>query len=158
VAIESKPEAVILTEIMLTVFRVNGRLLEKGDELVEPLNLTSARWQVLGAVALAGNPLSAPQIAEAMGITRQGAQKQINKLKEDGFFEQSPNTRHQRSPLYALTELGNRTFAKVMYLEAAWANGLVASLPLQDLKKTLKTLNAVYERLDSPVPKKGARS
>ena len=40
----SKPEAVILTEIMLTVFRVNGRLLEKGDQLVEPLNLTSARW------------------------------------------------------------------------------------------------------------------
>jgi DNA-binding MarR family transcriptional regulator len=158
VAIESKPEAAILTEIMLTVFRVNGRLLEKGDQLVEPLNLTSARWQVLGAVALAENPLSAPQIAEAMGITRQGAQKQLNKLEEDGFFEQSPNPRHQRSPLYTLTDLGNRTFAKAMTLEAAWANGLVVGLPLQDLKDTLQTLNAIYERLDSPVPKKGARS
>ncbi len=155
---ELESKAAILTDIMLTVFRVNGRLLEKGDQLVEPLNLTSARWQVLGAVALAGNPLSAPQIAEAMGITRQGAQKQLNKLEEDGFFEQSPNPRHQRSSLYALTGLGKRAFTKAMNLEAAWANGLVASLPPQDLKKTLQTLNAIYERLDSPVPKKGVRS
>lgn len=157
-AIALKVEARMLTELMLTVFRVNGRLLEKGDQLVEPLNLTSARWQVLGAVALAGTPLSVPQIAEAMGITRQGAQKQLNKLEEDGFFEQGPNPRHQRSPLYALTELGSRTFAKVMALEAAWANGLVAGLSAQDLKKALSTLNAIYERLDSPVPKKGVRS
>ncbi|MBU2805784.1 MarR family transcriptional regulator [Acidithiobacillus ferridurans] len=62
-----------MTEIMLAVFRLQGRLLKKGDELVKPLNLTSAKWQVVGAVALAGKPLSAPQIAEAMGITRQGA-------------------------------------------------------------------------------------
>ena len=156
--IESKPEAAILTEIMLTVFRVNGRLLEKGDQLVEPLNLTSARWQVLGPVALAGKPLSAPQIADAMGITRQGAQKQLNKLEEEGFLEQRQNPRHERSPLYALTELGNRTITQTMTLQKIWANGLVVGFPLQDLKKTLQTLNFIYERLDSPVPKKGSRS
>ena len=154
----SKPEAVILTEIMLTVFRVNGRLLEKGDQLVEPLNLTSARWQVLGAVALAGKPLSAPQIAEAMGMTRQGAQKQLNVLEQFGFFERSSNPRHQRSPLYDLTELGNRTYARAMALEAVWANGLVDGLRTQDLKQALNTLNTIYGRLDSPVPKKGSRS
>ncbi len=151
-------KAAILTDIMLTVFRVNGRLLEKGDQLVKPLNLTSARWQVLGPVAFAGEPLSAPQIAQAMGITRQGAQKQLNKLEEEGFVEQRPNPRHERSPLYALTGLGNRTISETMALQKIWANGLVASLPLQDLKNTLRTLNSIYERLDSPVPKKGTRS
>ena len=50
-------KAAVFTEIMLAVFRVNGRLLEKGDQLVLPLSLTSARWQVLGAVALAGDPV-----------------------------------------------------------------------------------------------------
>lgn len=154
----SKPEAVILTEIMLAVFRVNGRLLEKGDQLVEPLSLTSARWQVLGAVALAAKPLSAPQIAEAMGMTRQGAQKQLNVLEQFGFFERSSNPRHQRSPLYALTELGNRTYARAMALEAVWANGLADGLRTQDLKQVLNTLNTIYARLDSPVPKKGSRS
>lgn len=156
--IEHNPETAILTDIMLTVFRVNGRLLEKGDQLVEPLNLTSARWQVLGPMALAGEPLSAPQIAQAMGITRQGAQKQLNKLEEEGFVEQRPNPRHERSPLYALTDLGTRTISKTMALQKIWAKGLVAGLPLQDLRKTLRTLNSIYERLDSPVPKKGSRS
>ena len=150
-------KAALLTDLMLTVFRVNGRLLEKGDQLVKGLNLTSARWQVLGAVALAEKPLSAPQIAEAMGITRQGVQKQLNKLEQDGFFAQASNPRHQRSPIYALTELGKRTFAKAMALETVWANTLVANLSLQDLKSTVQTLNTVYELLDAPVPSKGAK-
>jgi DNA-binding MarR family transcriptional regulator len=158
VTTQPNSKAAILTDIMLTVFRVNGRLLEKGDQLVEPLNLTSARWQVLGAVALAGKPLSAPQIAEAMGVTRQGAQKQLNKLEDEGLCKQLLNPHHQRSPLYVATELGNRTISETMALQKIWANGLVAGLPLQDLKNTLQTLSAVYERLDSPVPKKGARS
>lgn len=149
------PEAALLTDIMITVFRVNGRLLEKGDQLVSPLNLTSARWQVLGAVALAKKPLSAPQIAKSMGITRQGAQKQLNKLVEKNLLEQRHNPRHERSPIYALTENGNRTFAKAMALESFWATALSADLPLEDLQKTLQTLNALHCRLDSPIPKKG---
>ena len=151
-------KAAILTDIMLAVFRVNGRLLEKGDQMVEPLELTSARWQVLGAVSLADKPLSAPQVAEAMGITRQGAQKQLNKLEEEGLLEQLPNPRHERSPLYELTKRGNQAFSAAMALQGSWADGLAAGLSLQDLKNTLQTLNAVYEQLDSPVPNKGARS
>jgi DNA-binding MarR family transcriptional regulator len=154
----STTKASILTDIMLAVFRVNGRLLEKGDQMVEPLNLTSARWQVLGAVSLADKPLSAPQVAEAMGITRQGAQKQLNKLEEEGFLEQLPNPRHERSPLYSPTKRGNQAIAATMSLQKTWADGLSASLSLQDLKNTLQTLNAVYERLDSPVPTKGTKS
>lgn len=148
----------ILTNIMLAIFRVNGRLLEKGDQMVEPLNLTSARWQVLGAVSLADKPVSAPQVAEAMGITRQGAQKQLNKLEEEGFLEQIPNPRHERSPLYALTKQGGKAFSAAMALQKTWADGLASNLSLQDLKNTLQTLDAVYERLDSPVPTKGTRS
>jgi DNA-binding MarR family transcriptional regulator len=151
-------KATILTDIMLAVFRVNGRLLEKGDQMVAPLNLTSARWQVLGALSLADKPLSAPQVAEAMGITRQGAQKQLNKLEEEGFLEMLPNPRHERSPLYTLTKRGNQTFSAAMSLQDAWANGLASNLSLQDLKKALETLNAVYMRLDSPVPTKGTKS
>ncbi|MBI5890882.1 MAG: winged helix-turn-helix transcriptional regulator [Nitrosomonadales bacterium] len=143
---------------MLAVFRVNGRLLEKGDLLVAPLNLTSSRWQVLGAVALAGKALSAPQVAEAMGITRQGAQKQLNKLEEEGFLEMLQNPRHERSPLYALTAQGDQTISATMSLQNAWANALAAQLPLQDLKSTLQTLNGIYEQLDSPVPTKGAKT
>ena len=44
----ASPNAKLLTEIVLLVFRVNGRLLSAGDRLVGDLGLTSARWQMLG--------------------------------------------------------------------------------------------------------------
>jgi hypothetical protein len=38
-----------LTDLVLEVFRLNGRLLAAGDRLSKTVGLTSARWQVLGA-------------------------------------------------------------------------------------------------------------
>ena len=151
-AIKQNTKAAVLTEIMLAVFRVNGRLLEKGDQLVAPLGLTSARWQVLGAVALAGKPLTAPQIADAMGITRQGAQKQLNKLEEEGFFELRSNPQHKRSPLYALTGRGSKSMDAALALQNTWSNSLAAGLSQHDLKQTLHTLHLIYTCLETPVP------
>lgn len=149
----SSAEAAVLSDITLAVFRVNGRLLETGDRLVKPLGLTNARWQVLGAIALAGKAISAPQVADAMGITRQGAQKQLQVLSDAGFIERRHNPRHVRSPLYAMTRQGERIFSQVMARQAIWMKRLSAGLSLRDLTKMLQMLERVYERLDSPVPK-----
>jgi len=48
-----------MTNLILEIFRVNGLLLAAGDRLTRDLGLTSARWQVLGA--LAEGPLTAAQ-------------------------------------------------------------------------------------------------
>jgi len=45
------------TQVVLETFRVNGLLLAAGNRLAARESLTAARWQVLGAVALAGRPL-----------------------------------------------------------------------------------------------------
>ena len=148
-------KAQILTDVMLAVFRVNGRLLDKGDELVGPLGINSARWQLLGPVALAGRPLSAPQIAEAMGITRQGAQKQLNKMVQEGYFEAQPNPQHLRSPLYALTRKGRHTIDEAMKLHTVWATRLAEGLMQDDLGQTLRLLEQIYRRLESAVPAPG---
>jgi DNA-binding MarR family transcriptional regulator len=147
-----RTKADMLTEIMLAIFRVNGRLLEKGDELVAPLHITSSRWQLLGALALGGGLLTAPQIGEAMGLTRQAVQKQLNKMIDEGFVEQSPNPRHERSPLYSLTPLGKRTFRRAMKLEGLWAERIVTGLSKEALQCTLRTLDDVFLKLDAPVP------
>src|SRR5205814_345438 len=56
----------LVTELILEVFRLNGRLLAAGDRLVADLGLTSARWQVLGAIALASSPMPVAWIARNM--------------------------------------------------------------------------------------------
>ena len=93
------PEGASLTELILEVFKLNGRLLGAGDQLVASLGLTSARWQVLGAIAFAGAPQPVANIARNMGLTRQAVQRVVNELETEGFLMFAPNPHHQRAKL-----------------------------------------------------------
>ena len=50
------PAGDALTNLMLDLFRLNSLLLTAGDRLVARLGLTSARWQILGAIVDAERP------------------------------------------------------------------------------------------------------
>ena len=139
--------AVAVTQLALSVFRLNGVLLHWGDQLVAPLGLTSARWQMLGAIALAGKPLSAPQVGEAMGVTRQGAQKQLNLLIEQGLVEAHPNPAHRRSPLYALTPQGLALYRKADAIWTAQAAKLASLIPAAQASTATRTLESMLREL-----------
>lgn len=79
-----------MTGLILAIFRLNGRLLLAGDRLVAGLDLTSARWQVLGAIALAERPQPVAWLARNMGLNRQGVQRIVNEMRDDGLLEISP--------------------------------------------------------------------
>jgi len=49
------PAGDALTDLMLDLFRLNSLLLTSGDRLVAGLGLTSARWQILGAIVTVRN-------------------------------------------------------------------------------------------------------
>lgn len=132
-----------LTALVLAVFRANGTMMEWGDRFVAPFGLTSARWQMLGALAMSKEPLSSPRIAESMGVTRQGAQKQLNLLLEEGLIERLPNPSNIRSPLYRLSEAGQDRYREV---EASWrmhARSLEQHLDEQELDVARKVLACI---------------
>lgn len=141
-----------ITHLTLTVFRLNGVLLHWGDRLVEPLGLTSARWQMLGAIALAGTPLTAPQVGEAMGVTRQGAQKQLNLLLEQGLVASRPNPAHRRSPLYVLTPRGRDLYQQADTLWTARAAELATLIPAAQARAATRTLESMLRRLQAVTP------
>jgi hypothetical protein len=58
-------------------------LLAAGVQLVEKIDLTSARWQVLGAIALSAVPLPVAQIARNMGLSRQAVQRLVIEMERD---------------------------------------------------------------------------
>lgn len=140
---------VAVSTLALTVFRMNGVLLHWGDRLVEPLGLTSARWQMLGAIALADTPLTAPQVGEAMGVTRQGAQKQLNLLLEQGMLESRPNPAHRRSPLYSLTPRGRVLYERADALWSVQAARLAALIPAAQVQTATQTLTAILRHLQT---------
>ena len=144
----ARSSARLLTEIVLLVFRVNGRLLSAGDRLVAELGLTSARWQMLGAVALSDRPGTAPQLAARMGMTRQAAQKQLDLLLDDGLVAAQANPGHARSPLYVLTRKGTSVYAATERVQMAWANRMAGSLAIRDLETTRQLLDGLSNRLN----------
>ncbi len=140
------------TYLTLTIFRLNGVLLHWGDLLVEPLGLTSARWQMLGAIALADAPLTAPQIGEAMGVTRQGARKQLNLLLEQGLVDSRPNPAHRRSQLYVLTQRGREIYRQADELWAAQAAEFALLIPAVQARAATKTLESMLSQLHFVIP------
>jgi DNA-binding MarR family transcriptional regulator len=137
-----------LTDLMLAVFRLNGRLLMAGDRLVAGLDLTSARWQVLGAVALAERPQPVSWLARNMGLNRQGVQRIVNEMRDDGLLEIEPNPHHRRAHLVVLTKRGKEAFEAATRLQVPWVNGLAEGVSVKDLAITQRVAAELCERLE----------
>ncbi|MET7246090.1 helix-turn-helix domain-containing protein [Methylobacterium sp. EM32] len=137
------------TALILEVFRLNGALLAAGDALTRDLGLTSARWQVLGAVALAGRPLTVAGAARAMGLTRQAVRRLVTELAADGFVALAPNPDHRRAALVVLTEAGQRAYAAAQARQATWAARMTegcAPASLREATTLLRRLRAALEQ------------
>lgn len=140
------PEGKALTDLILEVFRFNGEMLEAGNRITEPYGLTSARWQVMGAIDLAGTPLTVSQIARRMGLARQGVQRIANDLVKQGMLAHSDNIDHKRSPLMTITIAGAAALKDIEREQAIWVNELADGLSERQLKSAVKLLQSVYKK------------
>jgi DNA-binding MarR family transcriptional regulator len=137
------------TDVILAVFRLNGLLLDAGNRISGDAGLTSARWQVLGAVALAERPPTVPQIARRMGLTRQSVHATVHRLVEDGLVEMIRNDDHQRSPRVRLTAAGADAYRSLDRAQASWVNALTRGVRRDDLLATNGVLEELTRRLES---------
>jgi len=142
------PAGQAATDLILNLFRVNNLLLTAGDRLVDGLGLTSARWQVLGAIAYAERPQPVAWLARDMGANRQNVQRIINDLNEAGLVTFQANPHHRRAQLVVLTDKGKQTFDAAMRLQGPWVNGLVQGLAVKDIKNAHDVLATLRERLN----------
>ena len=137
----------LITELILTLFPLNGRILSAGDSLSSSEDLSSSLWQVLGALQDA--PRTVPQIGRVMGLTRQSVQRSVNIMNEDGLVEFAKNPDHQTSPLVRMTKKGETAYRNVMRLQAEWSNGLGEGLKVDDLKVAVRVLRTLLEALEN---------
>ena len=137
------------TSVILSTFRLNGLLLEAGDRLSADQGLTSARWQVLGAIALPDRPLTVPRIARRMGLTRQSVHATVDRLLGIGLLELIPNDDHVRSPLVRLTAAGEEAYRVLDRQQTAWVGELADGIPRSDLERALTVLDELISRLET---------
>jgi DNA-binding MarR family transcriptional regulator len=139
------PLGFAFSELVIEVFRVNGLALAAGDRLTGPLGLTSARWQVMGAVG--DEPASVAQVARTMGLTRQSVRETVASLVEAGLISYRENPQHRTAKLLVLTAQGQRALRAVERKHAVWANRLGVAFQAAPLKAALAELRRARELL-----------
>jgi DNA-binding MarR family transcriptional regulator len=132
-----------VTELILETFRLNGALIAAGDRLVADIGLTSARWQVLGGLALSPVPLPVAHVARNMGLSRQAVQRLVNEMEADGLVRFAPNPHHRRAQLVLITKRGEETYQAATERQRPWAALLAKGLSVRDLTQALAVLRTI---------------
>ena len=120
-------------------------MLVAGDRLTKEMGLTSALWQVLGAIN--ETPLPMAQIARNMGLIRQSVRRTANVLKDKGFVEFQENPNHQRAKLVMLTKQGRDVLNQVTKLQIDWSNSISNRIGADKLKSVVQTIRNIGDRL-----------
>ena len=141
------PSGDAVTNLVLDLFRLNNQLLAAGDRLVAALGLTSARWQVLGAIAAANNPQPVAWLARNLGAHRQNVQRIVNDLAKEGLVAFETNPHHRKAQLVILTKKGKQSFDAAMRLQAPWSDGLSKGLSVKDIKTAHRVMLVLRDNL-----------
>lgn len=140
--------ATALTDLILALFRVNNLTLAWGDRLVAPLGLTSARWQILGAIVYADRPQPVAWLARDLGANRQNVQRIVNDLAKEGIVAFAPNPHHKRAQLVVLTPRGRAVYDEALRLYDPQIDALAEGLTLDELRTAHRVMMALKQRLE----------
>ena len=133
----------LFTEVVLEIFKVNGLLATEGDRLTTEYGLSSARWKVLGALEMSNIPLTVPQIARVMGLTRQAVQRLADAMEKNGLLVYQNNPHHKRAKYVVLTSKGKEIYYKIGEKQIPWANQNSKDISVDDFITTLSLLRKI---------------
>ena len=142
------PKRMLFLDLVLSVFRLNGLLVAEGDAMTEDLGLTSARWKVIGAIALSSTGLTVPGIARVLGQSRQAVQRITDVMVEDGLLSYTRNPKHKRSVLVNLTEQGKHVYNDLREVQDPWAIDSTEDIPVEELDTALRLVRRLIKKFD----------
>jgi DNA-binding MarR family transcriptional regulator len=140
-------EGRLLTELVVTTFRLNRSLLDVAEGLAAEGEITAAWWQVLGGIL--DQPRTVPEIGRRMGMTRQAVQRVADLLVHRGLAEYRPNPNHRRANLLACTEAGYWAIRRIAIAQHPWANRIGAEVGTVGLRRTLTTMQRILSALEA---------
>jgi len=142
------PKRMLFLDLVLSLFRLNGLLIAEGDDMTEALGLTSARWKVIGVIALSNAGLTVPGIARVLGQSRQAVQRITDVMVTDGLLSYSPNPKHKRSVLVVLTEEGKTAYQALRDVQDPWAIENTEDIPIEELDAGLRLMRRLIQKFD----------
>ncbi|KUH69683.1 hypothetical protein AU184_11245 [Mycolicibacterium novocastrense] len=136
--------------LIADVYELAGLLRRSGEAIAAGEGQTQARWQLLSAVSEL--PLTVPQAARRLGVTRQGVQRVANDLVAAGLGEFRPNPDHRTSPLLAPTAEGHRVLRGITERALVVNNRLADALEPSTLQATREAIQRMITALQDRAP------
>ena len=135
----------IVRDLVISVFALNGRMVEAGNQLTQGVGLTTASWQVLGALGYSPVPLPVAHIARNMGLSRQSVQRTVDLLAWRKLVRFDLNPHHQRAKLVVLTAAGRAALAAAEAAEDPLNRAVFARIGGKRIAAALKVLAEMDE-------------
>src|SRR3982751_1355150 len=145
---ERTPGGEVVSRLTMDLFSLSNRMLTAGDRLVARLGLTSARWQILGAIVAAERAQPVAWLARDLGANRQNVQRIVNDLHADGLVAFETNPHHRRAQLLVLTDQGRQAFEAAMELQAPWIDQLSDGLSVKELETVGRVVRGLRRKLE----------
>jgi DNA-binding MarR family transcriptional regulator len=123
-----------IASLVADVYELAGLFRRSGEAIAAREGQTQARWQFLSVIA--DDPLTVPQAARRLGVTRQAVQRVANELLDDGLVEPEANPDHRTSSLMTLTGSGRQVLARINKLAAVDNRRLAQAVGLDVVRST----------------------
>ena len=92
--------------VMVLLLRLANRIERRLDEVLEPVDLTLAKYGALTKLAQAAEPLSLGELAAQLVSVRSNISQLVDRLEADGLVRRAEDPRDRRCVRADLTPLG----------------------------------------------------
>ncbi|KMS76351.1 MarR family transcriptional regulator [Streptomyces viridochromogenes] len=131
-------------DLVGALYRRGLRKLEQGEE-VEGVSVGVR--SVLTLLHRYG-PMTVPQMARVMTLTRQFVQRMVNDAAASGWAEATPNPAHQRSSLIRITADGEAVITAILAREHALNRQVGGDLTESELRACARVLKEMLKTFD----------
>lgn len=135
---ELTPKGRVYRQILAELFRLRAVMLDSAEHLAAAAGLTSARWQILGAIE--DTPAPVAHVARTLGLTRQAVQETADAMEREGLITFLENPDHKRARLMSPTPKARKALDYLRPRQLQFANMMGAPHSLEALRATLDVL------------------
>ncbi|WP_051012442.1 MarR family winged helix-turn-helix transcriptional regulator [Desulfobacula toluolica] len=144
---EIKPGKII-HNLFLEVFALHDVLFGIMDKVHEQAGLATSQHKVILVLTHTG-PVTVPDIADRLGVSRQFVQTVCNQLSSRGFLQFIDNPRHKRSKLAVLTDPGRTAFQAAQQKENEIIERALPDLDPEKTAQACRLLKTIRQSLPS---------
>src|SRR5258706_8939160 len=142
---QEKPDDV-WSKFALSIFKLNGLLILAGEGIAQPIGQSSARWQVLGRVAL--EPQTVAMLARDIGHARQSVQRVADVLEKEGLVVYKDHPTDRRTQLLELTPQGMEVLTAIYLRQLEWSGRIMTKLNPDQLAEVTHSLERLGQILE----------